>query len=216
MGMPVEVRMPVEVVHPANGAKKNDRAIAAKDHKLVDQLVNLWRSDAERNLDTRHRTGKLLNQRLGSPTERQPQGQRVLKTAAERLGIAESDLNRMRWYTHLVDVAGLRKQHPEIDTWTRFKEELTNLKAEYGFGARKPAANPSRPAFGGFARSLKNLTSKLSELDSQPDDAERARIVDALRALAEVASSRLTIIIEVAVGVKESNAVVITSEDRVA
>jgi len=209
MGMSVEV-------HPANGAKKNDRAILAKDRKLVDRLVKLWRSNAEHDLGTRHQTGGLLNERLGPPTERQSHGQRVLKTSAERLGIAESDLNRMRWFAHLVDVTALRQDHPEVDSWTKFKDELTNLKAEYGYGARKPAANPSRPAFGGFARSLTNLTTKLIGLDSQPDDAERARLVDALRALAEAASSRLKINIEVAVGVEESKPVVIKGEDRVA
>jgi hypothetical protein len=185
--------------HPANTTKDDDRATPAKDRKLVDRLVNLWKSNAERDLTTRHQTGRLLNERLGPPDKRQPHARRVLKMVAEGLGIAESDLNRMRWYAHLVDATALRQDHPEITSWTRFKEELTSLKAEYGFGARKPPANPSRPAFGGFAKSLANLTSKLIGLDSRPDDAERAKLVVGLRELAEAASSRLMINVVVAV-----------------
>jgi len=187
-------------VHPANGTKNDDRAALAKDQKLVDRLVDLWRSDAERDLATRHQTGKLLNGRLGPPDKRQPHARRVLKTAAERLGIAESDLNRMRWFAHLfADVASLQRSHPGVTNWTRFKETLPSLMPHKGGEAKKPAANPSRPAFGGFARSLANLTSKLIGLDSRPDDAERARLVVGLRELAEAASSRLMINVLVSV-----------------
>ena len=186
-------------VHPANDTKNDDRATSAKDRKLVDRLVNLWKSNAERDLTTRHQTGRLLNERLGSPEKRQPHARRVLKMVAEQLEIAESDLNRMRWYAHLVDATDLRQGHPEITSWTRFKEGLTSLKAEYGFGARKPSANPSRPAFGGLTKSLANLTSKFIGLDSRPDDAERAKLVVGLRELAEAASSRLMINVVVAV-----------------
>jgi len=185
--------------HPANGTNDVDPVTPAKDRKLVDRLVNLWKSNAERDLETRHRTGSLLNERLGSPDKRQPHARRVLKMAAGAMGIAESDLNRMRWYAHLADTTALRQDHPEITSWTRFKEGLTSLKAEYGFGARKPSASPSRPAFGGFAKSLANLTSKLIGLDSRPDDAERAKLVVGLRELAEAASSRLMINVVVAV-----------------
>jgi len=186
-------------VHPANGTKNDDRATVAKDQKLVDRLVNLWRSNAERDLGTRHEMGRLLNERLGPPTERQPHGQRVLKTAAKELGTSESDLNRARWLALLVDVNALRQDHPEVDSWTKFKAEMANLKAEYGHGASKPVANPSRPAFGGFARSLATLTAKLIGLDSRPDDAERAKLVVGLQELAEAASSRLMINVVVAV-----------------
>lgn len=186
-------------VHQADGTKNDDQATVAKDQKLVDRLVILWRSNAERDLGTRHQTGSLLNERLGPPDKRQPHARRVLKKVAEQLGIAESDLNRMRWFAYLVDATALRQDHPEIDSWTRFKAGLPDLKAEYGFGARKPAANVTRPAFGGFARSLANLTTKLIGLDSRPDDAERAKLVVGLRELAEAASSRLMINVVVAV-----------------
>jgi hypothetical protein len=187
-------------VHPANGTKTDDQATSAADRKLLDRLVKLWRSHAERDFETRHRTGRLLNERLNPPTERQPQGQRVLKTAAKELGVAESDLSRMRWLAHLfADVAALRQAHPEITNWTRFKEALPSLVPPKGGEARKPAANPSRPVFGGVARSLASLAAKLDGLDSQPGDAERKKLVDGLRELAEAAYRRFKIRIVVAV-----------------
>lgn len=186
-------------VHPAHGTTTQDPAPSAKDRKLLDCLVKLWRSHAGREFETRHKTGSLLNGRLGSPAKRQPHGQRVLKMVAEKLRIAESDLNRMRWFAQLfATVDALRQSHPEIDSWTRFKEGLTSLKAEYGYEARKPAANPSRPALGGVVRSLASLSAKLNGLDIQPGDAERQKLEESLRGLAE-AFSRLKIRFVVAV-----------------
>lgn len=188
-----------ELVHPANGTETDDQATSAEDRDLLDRLVGLWRSHAERDFETRHQTGRLLNERLGSPARRQPQGQRVLKTAAEELGTSESDLNRMRWLAHLfVDVAALRQSHPEIDSWTRFKVVLPSLVAPRGGEVRKPAASPSHPALGGVARLFSSLTAKLNGLDIRPEDAERQKLVDGLRGLAE-ALSRLKIRVEVAV-----------------
>jgi len=76
--------------------------------------------------------------------------------------------------------------------------------------------SPSRPAFGGVARSLAGLTAKLNGLDTQPVGAEREKLVSALRELAKAASSRLKIRVEVAVGVKESKPVATKRLDRVA
>jgi len=186
-------------VHPANVTKTTDRPTSAEDLKLVDHLVSLWRSHAERDLGTRYQTGRLLNERLGSPEARQPHARRVLKTAAERLDLAESDLNRMRWFAHLADATALRQDHPEIDSWTKFKEGLPDLKAEYGFETRQPAGNPSRPALRGVVRSCTNLASMLDGLDFQPGDAERKDFLDALQKVAEAASRRLKISVVVAV-----------------
>jgi hypothetical protein len=210
MGMSVKV-------HPANGAKNENRATSAKDRKLIDRLVKLWKSNAERDLGTRHRMGKLLNARLGPPTERQPHGQRVLELYGAELGISPSDLNRLGWLSHLFpDFSAFREQRPEIDNWTKFKDALPSLKPAKGGKAREPVASPSRPAFGGVARSIANLTSKLNGLDIRPRDAERRKLVIALRELAEAASSRLKIRVEVSVVVEESNPVATERLDRVA
>jgi hypothetical protein len=181
-------------VHSLNDTNGVDQGPSAQDHKLLGQLAKLWKSHAECDLGTRHQTGKLLNGRLDPPTKRFPQGRKVLKMVAEQLGIAESDLNRMRWFAHLFDdLAALRQAHPAIDSWTKFKAELPSLKPAKGGQAKKPAADPSRLALRGVAKSLANVTAKLSGLDTQPGDAERKTLVDALRELAEAVSRRLKI-----------------------
>jgi len=204
-------------VHPTNGAKNGDQGLSAKDRKLVDQLVKLWKSDAERTLKTRHQTGKVLNTQVGLPTKRKAHGRRVLELYAKELGTSTSDLNRMGWFSHLFqDFSDFRTQHPGIDSWTKFKAALPDLKPARGGKARKPVANPSRPAIGGVARSIASLTSKVKGLAIRPRDSERKKLVAALRELAEAASSRLKINVEVAVGVKQTQPVVMTSENRVA
>jgi hypothetical protein len=204
-------------VHQANGTKDNDQGPSAKDLRLLDRMAKLWGDHAERDLGTRHRTGKLLNERLGSPDKRLPHARRVLKMVAEKVRIAESDLNRMRWFAHFfVDVAALQQRHGEITNWTRFKEVLPSLMPAKGGQARKPAASPSRPAVRGVVKSCTNLASKLNGLDFQLGKAERKGFLDAFQELAEAVSRRLKIKVEVAVGVKERKPVVTKRLDRVA
>jgi len=204
-------------VHPTNGAKDSDQGLSAQQRKQLDRLIGLWKCDAERTLKTRHETGKVLNTQVGPPTKRKAHGRRVLELYATELGTSPSDLNRMGWFSHLFpDFSDLRTQHPEIDSWTKFKAELPSLRPVKGGKARKRAVSPSRPAFGGVARSIAKLTSKLKGLGIRPRDAERQKLVTALRELAEAASSRLKINVEVAVGVKVNKPVVMTSENQFA
>jgi hypothetical protein len=204
-------------VHSANGTDHVDRPLSGSERKQLDRLVGLWRSDAERGLRTRHETGRVLNRQVGPPTKRKARGRRVLEVYGERLGISPSDLNRMGWFAHLFpDFSAFRKQRPEIDAWTKFKTVLPSLKPAEGGQARKPVANPSRPAFGGVARSLASLTAKLNGLGNRPVGAERDRLVSALRELAEAATRRLKIRVEVSVGSKDSKPVATKGLDRVA
>ncbi len=204
-------------VHPANGTDNVNQDLSASERKLLDRLVGLWKADVERGLKTRHATGRALNRQVGPPTMRKAHGQRVLEVYGERLGIAPSDLNRMGWFSHLFpDFSAFRKQHPEIDSWTKFKTELPSLKPAKGGKARKPVANPSRPAARGVAQAIAGLTTKLNGLDIRPVGAEREKLVDALRELAKAATSRLKIRVEVAVGVKDSKPVATKRLDRVA
>lgn len=204
-------------VHQANGTKDNDQGPSAKDLRLLDRMAKLWGDHAERDLGTRHRTGTLLNERLGSPDKRQLHARQVLKMVAEKLRIAESDPNRMRRFADLfVDITAFRQGHPDITNWTGVKEVLPSLMPAKGGQARKPAANPSRPAVRGVVKSCTNLASKLNGLDFQLGKAERKGFLDAFQELAEAVSRRLKIKVEVAVGVKERKPVVTKRSDRVA
>jgi len=198
-------------VPPANGTDNADFRLTTKDHKQIARLGKLLKSDAASDLKTRHLVGKVLNKRVGPPTERKKHGSRVLEQYGKELGISPSDLNRAGWFAHLGPVLStFLKQHPGIDTWTKFKTELPNLKPSQGGKARKPVRDSSRPAFGGLARALTHFASKLDGLGNRPRGAERAEIVDALRVLAKAASSRLKIRVEVAVGVDATSKSVAT------
>jgi hypothetical protein len=204
-------------VHPVNGTNHVDHVLSTQERKRLDQLVKLWKSDAERGLRTRHQTGQALNESVGPPSKRKKHGGRVLEQFGAELGSSPSDLNRMAWFSSLFpDFSAFGKQHPEIDSWTKFKTALPSLKPAQGGKPRKPVTNPSRLALSGVARSLANLTSKLNGLDIRPGDAERQMLVDALRELAKAASSRLKIRVVVAVGVKDFKPVATKKTNRVA
>jgi len=198
-------------VSPAKRTDNADILLTDQDLKQIARLGKLLKSDAASDLKTRHLVGKVLNERVGPPTERKKHGGRVLEQYGEKLGISPSDLNRAGWFAHLGPVLStFLKQHPGIDSWTKFKTALPNLKPSKGGKARQPGKDSSRPAFGGLARSLQHCASKLDGLGNRPNTAERAEIVDALRVLAKAASSRLKIRVEVAAGANATSKPVAT------
>jgi len=182
----------------ANSGVNRDQA--REDQQLLDRLVKLWQSERTRGLEVRHKTGALLNQRLGPPTARQSHGRQVLKKVGEELQVAESELSRMRWLAHLFkDPADVRQGDPKIESWTQFKEKLPSLKPDRGEGARKLSSGSSRSVFKTLARSFQNMTSKLLCLVDRPEDADRALICECWQELAEAVSSRLKIPVRIVV-----------------
>jgi hypothetical protein len=199
-------------VSPAKRTDSTDHLLTDQDRKQIARLGKLLKSDAASDLKTRHLVGKVLNKRVGPPSERKSYGGAVVKLYGEGLGISPSDLNRIGWFAALFpNLSALRTQHPEIDTWTKFKTALPSLKPPKGGKAREPGKDESRPAFGGVARSLTHLAAKFDGLGNRPSRVEQAKIVDALRVLAKAASSRLKIRVDVAVGVKDIKPVAITT-----
>jgi len=123
----------------------------------------------------------------------------------------------MGWFSHLFpDFSAFREQHPKIDSWTKFKAALPSLKPAEGGKARKPAAKSSRPAIRGVAEAIASLTSKLNRLVIPPVGAEREKLVAVVQELAEAATRRLKIRVEVAVGVKGSKPVATKKTNRAA
>ena len=197
-----------EKILPAKRTEKANQALTAKDRKQIARLGAMLRADAASDLKTRHEVGKVLNKRVGPPSDRKVYGGAVLELYGKELGISPSDLNRIGWFAALFpDLSALREQHPEIDTWTKFKTALPSLKPPKGGKARKPVKDASRPAFGGVVRSLTHLTSKFNKLGNRPSRAEQDEIVKALQGLAKAAYNRLKIRVEVAAGVKDSKPV---------
>jgi hypothetical protein len=172
-----------------NGTGGDDLVSQANDQRLIDQLVELWQGHRRRDLETRHRTGVLLNERLGPPTEGQPYGLRVLERVGKELRIAQSDLSRMRWFAHLfVDLDRSRQEYPRVDSWTGVKELLPGLKPREGGEAGGRTANPSPPAVGGVARFLTGLIKQLRGMGSIPGGRRGEAVRGKLRELIEVAT----------------------------
>jgi hypothetical protein len=175
-----------------NGTGGDDLVSQANDQRLIDQLVELWQGHRRRDLETRHRTGVLLNERLGPPTEGQPYGLRVLERVGGELRIAQSDLSRMRWFAHLfVGPDRLRQEYPEVNSWARVKELLPGLKPREGGEAGARTATLLRPATGGVTRSLTGLIKKLRGMDSIPEGGRGDAVRGKLRELIEVATDCL-------------------------
>jgi len=183
-----------------NVTNDGHRDAARGERQLLDQLAKLWHAHERQSLATYHKTGILLNEHLGPPTERQGRGKRVLQKTGERLRVSESELSRMRWLAHLFnDPADIRHGDRKIESWTQFKEALPTLKPSRGSGARKPSRGPSRNVAKTFARSLQSMSSKLLRQDDRPEDAEKALICERLQELAEAVSSRLQIPVRIIV-----------------
>lgn len=178
---------------------------AQEDHQLFLQLAELWRSHLERGLEVRWQTGVLLNRRLGPPTERLTHGKQVLKRVGEELQIAESDLNRMRWFALLFEfVKDLQAKHPKVRSWTKVKELLpTLIAAVHGkeekssdagsSGEQSPGDEKDAALIGGVLRFLSTATERLRQGDIHVDEAGRQRLREALQQFVEAVSERLHI-----------------------
>jgi len=171
-----------------NGTEGGHRASKGDDERLFRQLAELWRRHHRKGLETRHRTGVLLNERLGPPEEAQAYGRGVLKEAGKVCRIAQSDLSRMRWFAHLFDkLEAFQQEHPGVNSWTEVKELLPRLKPRKGGETGDQTATRSRTATGGVTRSLTGLIKKLEGMESIPEGGPGEALRGKLQELIEVA-----------------------------
>jgi hypothetical protein len=194
--------------------------LSRRDRQLLNRLVKLKQARDAKDMETRHEMGKLLNERLGPPTERQNYGEAILKQAAKRLQISVSELNRMRWFAHLFsDFAALRTARPAIRSWMQFKAALPSLKPRKGGAAKQtPSVNRNRSAFRGGCKSLDNACKYLRQVDPSTVDGATSSLLGPLRELAGVTdrfSIRMTIV-EVAPNGKGSRNVALPSRRKTA
>jgi hypothetical protein len=102
---------------------------ASTDDLRLQELKELWQTNRREALEVRHKSGLILNDQFGPPTMRQAHGPAVLKHYSACLGIAESELSRMRWFAHhFKSLADLNANHPEVSMWTQVKELLVSLR----------------------------------------------------------------------------------------
>ena len=188
-------------VHAAKGS-------ANKDARMLDKLSKLWADHNTRSLEVRLETGKLLNARLGEPTQRQRRGQSVLRQAAETLHIAVSEFNRMRWFAHFSkdEQSCWGEVPPGIRSWTKFKELLPRLIAAVkGTEERQRSLGDKRKSVSvdALLRSIKSATSKLGADDFAVEGPKKEELIGSLQDLVSAISNRLGIHLHVEVNEEE-------------
>jgi len=174
------------------GTEGGHRAFTADDLRLIGQLAKQWQGHHRKDLETRHWTGRLLNERLGPPTKAQRYGPGILKQVAKECRISQSEISRMRWFAHCFDdLNRFQQEHPGVSSWTEVKDLLPDLKPRKGGETGGQTETLSRTATGGVTRSLTGLIQKLRGMVSIPKGPEGEVLREKLRELIEVANNYL-------------------------
>jgi hypothetical protein len=183
-----------------NAAKtrSNAQVEKKKDAKVLAQLSKIWNVWNRQGLEARHRTGVLLNQRLGSPADRQAYGQRFLEKVAKHLGLTQGELSRMRWFAfHFESLNKLRRKHLAVTTWSDVKELLPKLNGTSSNGSDRNVKTPANP------RKVESLFERLttSLKAARPDGKSRRTLISRFRRMAKAASTALNLRIQIKVEV---------------
>jgi len=175
-----------------------ESAVDPNRNNLVSKLVELWSQHHRSGLEVRLQTGQLLNETLGGPAVRQPYGGGVLKDCAAKIGVAVSELSRMRTFaSHYASLEDVTQKHPEVTTWTEMKALLPTLTRK-GKGtetkviARKAVvAAPSRTPVRRTIKTLKNIHHRLDGVHLDKSEALWTEFNNTIRDLVAAASNTL-------------------------
>lgn len=186
----MEIRM-VSMCESSAKKAKNSSGTKKADLKWLDHVVKRWSAFENRGLQSRHEIGKLLNENLGTPDKRLKLGGQVLKMAAERMKISESEISRMRWLAFLfTDIPAMQKDHPECMDWTRFKSELPAIRESRGYAVKKRKASGAGSPFTAIRRSASNVRGKIQAVEQtaveeipEPVRSELQELVEAIQSL---------------------------------
>lgn len=185
--------------HPASEVSGEAQTLSTAHEELVARLRHLWQQEGDHGLKIRHEMGSLINKEIGQPTVRQEHGHQVMKVAAERLEISESELSRMRWLAyHFESIIALKSQHPDVAHWTDFKKLLPGLsqgKTATTDGKEEVTASATPPAKSravqSVVRSLEAMASKIKEMTAPLNKEERADILEKLKDVAAAVQDKL-------------------------
>ena len=181
-------------------------ATTLTDEEFNSQLAKLaekWRSNRSADLRLRHRTGLLLNKRLGSPEKRQSRGEGVLEDASQQLGFSVSELSRMRGFAfHFSSVTVLNEEHPNVSTWSDVKALLPTLnpkreskkESKTDDSTSAKADSVKAPSWcKSVVESLGDVTQQLQGEHSDLPKKQRKKLLKKLQELAEAVKNCLHI-----------------------
>jgi len=140
----------------------------------LEGLAAQWQNARDTDLEIRHQTGALLNERYGNPDKRLPRGKEILAEVAGQLQVAQSELSRTRRFAfHFKSVEDLRSTHPEVTSWTAVKGLLPTLKPQGDKkGRAKRSAKTPKPDVL-IARKVKEISQMLDDLPSKFREIEK-------------------------------------------
>jgi len=166
----------------------------AGEEKLLKDLQDLWQDHQKVDLKVRYETGRLLNERLGSPEKRQPYGQQVVKLAAEKCGLVQSDLSRMRRFA--ASYKSFDEASQAVRNWTQFKESLSSENRKDKNGEVSSPKATSRQ-FDRLLQSLNRYADQLREVKSDPGEGKRKKLLETFQKFAKALPKCLCIRMDV-------------------
>lgn len=179
----------------AGKAAGNSAVERQLDDAVINQAVKIWNAYQAEGLRVRHEIGQLLNERLGSPEQRQPYGDRVVLRVSERLGIDRSTISRMRKFAHLYsDFEAFQESHPDVSSWDDVKRLIT--KSNEKMSQSKPARTVDGLA--SVQRVMQKFVKELSQSDITLTEEDR----EGLRASLEEVGATLSMLFGVAIRVE--------------
>lgn len=165
--------------------------LARTESETLDQLQRLWTTYRRRGLHLRHTTGKVLNELLGSPAERQAYGDGTVRRASEQLGISKVEIYRMRRYAdQFPDWFAFVSDHPSA-TWTSVKGMLSKAETTRSVRRNRPPSSIE-----GVRRTLQQLEKRL-RAECKLDAAAQRKLLPALRQLTNAIRDTLGIVITI-------------------
>jgi len=171
-----------------NGSAATQAPYATEEfNRLLGEIAERWRAHRGEDLKLRYQTGELLNRQYGDPTKRQKRGTGTLLREADQLGIAQSEISRLRRFSHrFKSFTDFKAAHPEA-TWTTVKsdilpslmsEDKRKAKGSSGGDAKgtvKP--KPRIPVADILAKALAGLSQQLSCSRKEISESERERLL---------------------------------------
>jgi hypothetical protein len=170
----------------------------ANEQQLLTELKPLakkWAAHRGKDLALRHKTGKLLNDHLGSPEQRQKRGKGVLKKVAAELNVAVSEISRLRAFAHTFEsFADFEGAHPDAKTWDAVKKVIPVVKPQRAEPKAQPSpdgAQPPKPPKAkppkveALTKSLTELSSRFRKVNPDLDEDKKKALAEAIRAFAK-------------------------------
>lgn len=143
------------------------------------KLSQMWQTNHRDDLKLRHLTGEWLNEQHGPPTKRQAYGEGTLRQYVEKLGVAESDLSRMRWFAfYFKSLKELKEKEPTATTWTKVKDVIARRRHPQAVPVVKPQSDDKKLVVAersvdqliGAVRAIQSHVSKVGKLTMYGDD----------------------------------------------